>query len=228
MKRLVALLACTLAALAPLTAAAADAEPIRRAIDDFLQRQAAGLPGPASHEIGRLAADALPSGCRRIKVGFPSGAKPWGRTHVQAACADGASWSLYVPVLIRVSADYVASARPLRAGQAITPADVELRRGDLAELPHNVLTELAAAIGQVPAAALPAERPLRADLLKKPVLVRQGQAVRVVSAGAGFQVAGEGKAMGNAVAGQVVQVRMPSGTVISGVAQGDGSVRVGQ
>jgi flagella basal body P-ring formation protein FlgA len=228
MRRLLAMLACSLVALAPAAATSADAEPIRRAIDDFLQRQAAGLPCPASHEIGRLATDALPSGCRRVKVGFPTGAKPWGRTHVQAACADGASWSLYVPVLIRVSADYVASARPLRAGQAISAADVELRRGDLAELPHNVLTELAAAIGQVPTAALPAERPLRADLLKKPLLVRQGQAVRVVSAGAGFQVAGEGKAMGNAVAGQVVQVRMPSGAVVSGVAQGDGSIRVGQ
>ncbi|MCC6828765.1 MAG: flagella basal body P-ring formation protein FlgA, partial [Novosphingobium sp.] len=43
-----------------------------------------------------------------------------------------------------------------------------------------------------------------------------------------FQVASEGKALGNAIAGQVVQVRMNSGQTVRGLAQADGTVRVGQ
>jgi flagella basal body P-ring formation protein FlgA len=63
-------------------------------------------------------------------------------------------------------------------------------------------------------------------MLRQPMVVRQGQNVRVVSGGAGFQVSGEGRAMANALAGQVVQVRLASGQVISGIAQNDGSIAV--
>jgi flagella basal body P-ring formation protein FlgA len=213
--------------LAP-AAVAADSEPIRGAIKDFLDRQAPSLPGPSRHEIGSIAAGGIADGCRTISVSMQPGARPWGRTHVQARCTEGASWNLYVPVEIHVTADYVVSARPLRAGQTITGADLTTRRGDLAELPANVLTDTAQALGQTAGAALPAERPVRGDLLRKPVVVRQGQSIRVISGGTGFQVAGEGKAMGNAIAGQVIQVRMNSGQTISGVAQADGSVHVSQ
>lgn len=209
-------------------ATAADSEPIRRAIKDFLDRQAPSLPGPSRHEIGSIAASGISEGCRAISVSMQPGARPLGRTHVQARCTDGANWNLYVPVEIHVTTDYVVSARPLRAGQTITEADLAIRRGDLAELPANVLTDTAQALGQTASVALPGERPLRTDLLRKPIVVRQGQSTRVVSGGSGFQVASEGKAMGNAVAGQVVQIRMNSGQTVSGLAQADGSVRVGQ
>ncbi len=211
--------------LAP-PAAAADGEAIRRAIDSFLENQAKTLPGPTHREIGTISASTIADGCRSISVSMPPDARAWGRIHVQARCTKGATWSLVVPVVIHVTADYLVSARPLRVGQTITEADVARRRGDLAELPANVLTDLAQAIGQNASIALPAERPLRADMLRKPVVVRQGQSTRVVSGGASFQVASEGKAMGNAVAGQVVQVRMASGQTVSGIAQADGSVRV--
>ena len=219
----------TMAVLACLSPAlAADEEQIRRAISDFLDKQATSLPGPARHSIGPVNAANIPGGCRRIAVSLQNGAKPWGRSHVQARCSDGANWSLFVPVEIHVIADYLVSARPLQPGQILTVADVATRRGDLAELPGNILTDPAQAIGQSAAAALAADRPLRADLLKMPVVIRQGQNTRVVSAGGSYQVASEGKAMGSAVAGQVVQIRMGSGQVISGVALPDGTVRVTQ
>lgn len=216
------------AGCAVLPAMAAEGEPIRRAIDRFLEAQAKTLPGPARHSIGSIAASGIPEGCRNISVTMNPDARPWGRTHVQARCTDGATWNLYVPVEIHVTADYVVSARPLRAGQTLTEADVARRRGDLAQLPGNVLTDVAQAIGQNAGVAVPADRPLRADMLRKPVVIRQGQNAKVTSGGTGFQVASEGKAMGNAIAGQVVQVRMASGQILSGVAQADGTVRVGQ
>jgi flagella basal body P-ring formation protein FlgA len=47
-----------------------------------------------------------------------------------------------------------------------------------------------------------------------------------VSNGNGFSVSAEGKAIGNAGDGQIVQVRTPSGTVISGTARTGGMVEV--
>ena len=205
---------------------AADGEPIRRAIADFLKARSASLPGPARFEIGPIKADGLPEGCRDIEVAMDAASRPWGRAHVGARCARGATWSLYVPVRIHVEANYVVSVRPLRAGQGLVAADLGQQRGDLADLPADVLTDPAQAIGKTLAVSLPADRPLRADMLRQPTVVKQGQNIKVIAGGTGFQVSGEGRAMANALAGQVVQVRMPSGQVISGIAQNDGSVAV--
>lgn len=209
-------------------ALAADAEPIRRAITNFLDVKSKGLPGQASYGIGAINADALPGGCRNIDVSMNPGVRPWGKTHVNVRCTDGAKWNLFVPVQIRVTADYLVSARPLRAGQLIGEADIARRRGDLADLPADVLTEPAQALGQSSGVSLPVDRPLRADMLRKPLVVTQGQSVKLVSAGVGYQVTSEGRALNNAVAGQVVQVRLASGQVISGIARADGTIGVAQ
>jgi len=50
--------------------------------------------------------------------------------------------------------------------------------------------------------------------------------VTVVSRGENFQVSTEGVAMGNAAAGQVVQVRLSSGQVRSGIARPGGVVEM--
>jgi len=57
-------------------------------------------------------------------------------------------------------------------------------------------------------------------------VVQQNQAVRIVSRGENFSVSGEGKAIGNAGEGQVVQVRTPRGAIISGTARMGGIVEV--
>lgn len=201
-------------------------EPIQRAIADFLRIQNKGLPGQARYTIGAINAGGLSGGCRNIDVTMDAGARPWGRTHVKVRCTEGATWSLYVPVLINVAVDYLVSARPLRAGQLIAEADIAHRHGDLADLPTGVLTDPVQAIGQSSSVSLPADRPLRADMLRQSVVVKQGQSVKIVSGGAGFQVASEGRALNNAAAGQVVQVRLASGQVLSGIARSDGTIGV--
>jgi flagella basal body P-ring formation protein FlgA len=56
--------------------------------------------------------------------------------------------------------------------------------------------------------------------------VQQGQNVKTVSNGPGFSVSSEGKALSNAVAGQLVQVRTNSGETVSGIARPGGIVEV--
>ena len=71
---------------------------------------------------------------------------------------------------------------------------------------------------------MPANRPLRAAMLNQPLVIRQGQNIKLVAAGKGFQVSREGRALNNAVPGQVVQVRLASGEIIRGTARSDGTV----
>ena len=74
--------------------------------------------------------------------------------------------------------------------------------------------------------SLGAGQPLRSDQLLSPLVIRQGQTVRVISSGSGFSVSAEGKAINNATIGQLVQIRMESGQTVSGTARADGSVEI--
>lgn len=214
------------ASVKPTIAQAADVVPIQRAIARFLDVQNKGLPGQSSYSIGAINASGLPDDCRHLSVTMDANARPWGKTHVNVRCTEGSAWSLYVPVDIHVLVNYVVSAHPLIAGQVISAADIRQRQGNLADLPQGILTDLTQAIGQLSRVSLPADRPLRADMLRQPLVVKQGQNVKVVSGGIDFQVSSDGRALNNAAAGQVVQVRLASGQVLSGIAQKDGTIAI--
>lgn len=67
---------------------------------------------------------------------------------------------------------------------------------------------------------------IRQDMLRKPMAIRQGQTVRIVSSGKGFSVSAEGQALANASEGQIVRAKTVSGTVVSGIARSGGEIVV--
>jgi flagella basal body P-ring formation protein FlgA len=200
-------------------------EAVRQAVDAFLRVQVRNLPGRASYLIDTINTRALPP-CGRFNVSPTPGASAWGRSSVTVRCAAGANWSLIVPVRIQVFGDYLVTARSIGFGQTIGAADIATQSGDLGELPAGILNDSSQAIGQVARAAIAAGKPLRADLLRAPHVIQQGQNVKVVSRGNGFEVSGEGRALANASLGQVVQVRLGNGQVVSGIAEAGGSVDI--
>jgi flagella basal body P-ring formation protein FlgA len=120
---------------------------------------------------------------------------------------------MFLQAQVSVVADYVAAAVPLAQGQAIDAGQLATMQGDIAAMPNGIITDMAQAIGRTPTVSLPAGTPLRLDALKSKPVVQQNQAVRIVSRGENFSVSGEGKAIGNAGDGQVVQVRTPRGAL---------------
>ena len=216
-----------LACQTSLAAARQDAAPVRKAIEAFLQVQVKGLPGQVSFSVGSLDGLSNLPPCPALQVALPAGARAWGRTSVVVHCQADGGWNIYVPVQVRVLGDYLLTARPLQQGQLLSEADLATTHGDLTELPAGVLTEAAQAIGRTAAQSVTSGRPLRADMLRQVLVVQQGQSVRLTTSGPGFQVSGaEGRALSNAAEGQVVQVRMSSGRVVSGVARAGGAVEI--
>jgi flagellar basal body P-ring formation protein FlgA len=219
-----AVLAATLSASA---LARQDPLLVKTAVEEFLKVQTAGLPGRVSFTAGPLDPSNQLTPCPALEVSMPPGAKPWGRTNVAVRCQAEQSWNIFLPVHIRVVTDYLVAALPLAQGQSVTAADLARREGDLSDLPTGILTDEHQAIGRTVTMSVAAGRPLRADLLRLPVVVQQNQSVRVVSQGPGFQVANEGRALNNGVDGQVVQVRLNNGQIVSGIARTGGVVAIG-
>lgn len=203
-----------------------DPASVKKNIDNWLKTQTKTLPGQVSWEISGLDPGNQLSPCTAFDISRPSGARPWGRTNVVVRCLSEANWHVYIPVHIRVKAEYLISARPIAQGQIVVAEDLASEVGDLSELPGNILTDSGLAVGKAASSSIPAGRPLRADMLKAQTVVHQGQTVKVVSRGPGFAVANEGRALNNATEGQVVQVRLGSGQVVSGTAGVGGTVEV--
>lgn len=199
---------------------------LRAVVEQFLLTQAAGLPGEVSVKVGQIDARTALAACPAPQAFLQPGARAWGKTTVGVRCTAPSNWTLYVQAQVNVQADYVVAALPLAQGQAIEAGQLALMKGDIAAMPNGIVTDTAQALGRTPTVSLAAGTPLRLDLLRSKPVVQQGQAVRIVSSGNGFSVSGEGRAIGTAGDGQVVQVRTASGNMVSGTARAGGMVEV--
>ena len=202
------------------------ANPLYRAVEDYLRTQTQGFPGKVSYRITPLDTRTQLARCDAYEPFQPAGAAPWGKTTVGVRCLGPASWTLYVQVQVSIQARYLVAARPLAAGQIIGESDFVARNGDLGTLPATILMDAEQAIGRTVRIGVAPGQPLRSDQLTTPWAVQQGQTVKTVSRGTGFSVNSEGKALNNAQEGQVVQVRTPSGQTVSGIARPGGVVEI--
>lgn len=189
---------------------------IGSAVENFLKREANGLPGRVAIEVGRLDDRLALQPCPHLQAFFPAGSRAWGQTSVGVRCGLPV-WTVYVPARVLVHTTYLEAARPLAAGQQIRESDFVLREGEVTQLPAGVLTEPSLAIGRKLSASVRAGTPLRSDALREPPAVHQGQQVALVVTGPGFRVSAAGTSLGKAPEGQLVQVRTASGNVVSGV-----------
>lgn len=195
-------------------------------LDNYLKTQTQGLPGKVTYSIGQLDARTQLSACDAFEPFLPSGSRLWGKATVGVRCLGPSTWTVYIPVQVNVSSNYLIAARTLPAGYVLGSTDIVVRSGDLSRLPANVVTDQQQALGKTVKNGFTAGQPIRSDLLLTPWAVQQGQSVRTVANGPGFSVSSEGKALGNAVDGQVVQVRTPSGQTVSGIARANGIVEI--
>lgn len=191
----------------------------------YARLQTQGLPGKVTITVGRLDISRLPP-CSAHEAYSPPGTRISGKTHIGVRCLGPNIWSVLVPVQVTVTGNYISTARPLVAGQTITADDLVTSAGDLGTLPAGIISDPANAVGKTVRNSLAAGQPLRTNQLLAPLVIHQGQSVRVVSKGPGFAVSSEGKALNNAAEGQVVQIRMLSGQTVSGVAKTDGSIEI--
>lgn len=202
------------------------AQPVEDTARAFLEREAAGLHGEVEVSVGDLdAANQLPA-CASLQAFLPSGMRAWGQVSVGVRCDSPVVWTVYLNARVKVISEYLVTTQPIRPGQMIGPNDVARERGDLAAQPANVITDLSRAIGTHARYAVGAGNPLRADMLRLPPAVNQGQTVKVVGRGTGFNVSSEGRALNRAADGESVRVRLANGQVVSGTARVGGVVEV--
>ena len=203
-----------------------DLRELQRTAEAYARSQTANLPGRVELTVSPLDPRIQLARCESLQPFLAPGARLWGGSNVGVRCLKPESWTVYVPVAVKVTGEVVVTSRPVRRGQVLGSGDVRLDSAELTQMPRDVLTELAQAVGKSTNAAFPAGFALREDMLRAPLAVTAGQRVVITFEGEGFSVTSEGKSLGNASIGEAVQVRSASGKLLSGVVQEPGVVQV--
>lgn len=220
-----ALLATLLPCANPVLAATTQSHAqIRETALAYAQTQTRTLPGKVTIQIGEIDTRTALRACNALEAFLPSGSQLVGKTTIGVRCNERPGWSIFVQATIRVSTTLLVATHPLAQNTVLNANDFSLQNGELGQ--PGILTDPAQAIGKTLKFGIGAGQVLRQDMLRAPFVVIQGQATDVRVRSEGFSVRSTGQALNNGIEGQNVQVRMPSGQVVSGMASSDGSVEV--
>ncbi len=207
-----------------MAAAQQDHAVLKETVAAFIQQQTSGLPGKVTFKVNDIDQRIVLHACSKMEAFLPPGSQLIGRVSVGVRCTDAKGWSIYIPVQIQISRDLLISARPLAAGQIVHAEDLARQT---TETTQNIgLTDARQVIGKVLRYNVSVGYIMRADMLREPYSIKQGQAVRLSVRGGGFTLSSSGTALNNASEGESVQVRTASGHVVSGTAADEGVVEI--
>lgn len=199
-------------------AAAGDAD-VSEGARVFLEQQV--LPGGGEVEVvvGEPDSRLSLAPCARTEPFVPRGAKLWGRSSIGVRCVEGANWTVFVPIEVRVYAPVPVAARPIARGRPVTADDVRIDRIDITRVNgalHDADDDLS---GNVAVRSIAPGEALRRDLLRPPPVMAAGDPVKVVYDGNGFAISIDGKALAPAGDGQTVRVATSAGRILTGTAR---------
>jgi flagella basal body P-ring formation protein FlgA len=203
-----------------------DTNRMRKAAEEFLSTQTNGLPGQINITIGKIDNRLKLPACENLSPFLLPGSKPWGKISLGIRCVAPKPWTIYISANVQTNADYYVTTTPLLQGQLIGVTDIRKVSGDLATLPVGVITNPSQVIGKSLLTSLASGSPLRMDALKTFPVIQQGQSIKVVSSGSGFQVSTEALALNNANEGQVAKAKTISGQLVSGIARTGGVIEI--
>jgi flagellar basal body P-ring formation protein FlgA len=189
-------------------------------IRELASQAAAGMPADTrvEVEVGALDPRLKLAPCARITPYLPTGTRLWGRARVGLRCTDGARWSVYLPVTVKVHAKAWTVNQPLASNTVLAPEHLQLGEVDIAAEPSPVIAQPQAALGRALARALKPGQALREADFKPRQWFAAGDTVRIVSVGGGFSISTEGQALSPGFDGRPAKVRIEGGRVVTGLA----------
>ena len=212
-RRIARLAACALLVCLPAHAAdfAADARL-------YLDAQAMHLPGDVEITIGEPDSRLALAECARAQPFIPANARLWGKSHVGIRCVEGATWTAYLPINVRIFTPSPVAAREIARGQILARDDIRLERLEITQWAPGEIASPEQIEGRMATRAIAVAEPLRRNVLKLLPLIVPGDSVQVMFETGTFSVTTEGKALTAAGAGEGVQVALATGKTLWGTA----------
>ncbi len=225
------LLACWAPACLPLAAAGQGLPDSALAEAVALAERSARALAPAGARVLVLAGTPdprlKPAPCQKVQAAWPAGQRAWGRTRVGLRCVQGpVAWNLSLPLTVKVFAPAPVLAAPLPAGTVLEATHLQNIEVEWTAAAQPPLAHADDLLGRTLARSGTGGQPLHAADLKPRQWFAAGETVRIVAAGSGFQVSGEGQALTPGYEGQAARVRTEGGRIVVGQPAGDRRLEV--
>lgn len=146
-----------------------------------------------------------------------------GKRTVTARCG---ARNHYLPIRINAEGTWWVARHALASGTVIQHSDIAAMTGSLESLPPGMVFDAAAIVGQRLTRNVTAGKPLIQNQLRQQWRLRAGDTVDLVTAGAGFRIRSQGKALNNAAVNDTLKVRVSSGQTVSGKVAENGQVMI--
>lgn len=197
---------------------------IRAEVGAFLQQQTAGQPGQMNYQVEDIDPRLVLQACDDLEPFLPTGSRLIGKTSVGVRCNRDKGWTIFVPVQIKLTQQLLINTRQLAAGHVISADDLSTQSREVNRL--DGLTDPLQVVGKVLRYSISAGQMLRSEMLRVPYSVKQGQTVQLLVQGDSFSIRSSGVALNDASEGQLAKVRNYAGSVVNGVAHGNGVVEI--
>jgi flagellar basal body P-ring formation protein FlgA len=196
----------------------------------FVQEQAAARISADGARIevaiGQLNPRLQLAPCARIEPFIPASSRLWGRGHLGLRCAEGANWSVQVPVTVRVHGPALIATRPLASNSPLSPEDFGVAEVEWTRESQGVVTDASQLDNRVLTRPIGAGQPVPLIALRAPQVIAAGDPVKVQGQGRGFAVSAEAIALSGAQDGQLVRVRTDAGRILTGTARAGRRVEI--
>ena len=132
------------------------------------------------------------------------------RIALRVQCEGPTPWNVAVTADVSTEMPVVVATRALRAGQPVSPGDLEIVTRRVAGLSTCCATELGEVIGQTVRRSIASGEPIRLETLETPPAIRRGELVTIVASNPGMEIRATGVALGYARSGEPVRIRHSS------------------
>lgn len=191
---------------------------------DALLRQAEGngLVEPEFEVAAVRTSRVLPPCPVPVAVGVLD-ARQLTRMRLVASCPGEGGWKYEFVVRAKLTARVAVMAADVASGRPVDAADVALERRDIS-LVSDTVSDLALLEGMAARRALRSGELLRQNMLTAQLLVKRGEAVRIVARNEQIEVSMAGEAMDPGARGALIRVRNHNGNIIKARVTGAGTV----
>jgi flagella basal body P-ring formation protein FlgA len=215
----------TLVAMAPPVAQAPQAPSARQLALQVVQ-DAASRAEPALRaelEAGEIDPQLRFAPCDSLQAQLRPGTPMRGRVIVTMRCDHAASgaagWTATLPVTVRLYGPALVSSRSIAALETVPETGLRTEEVEWTREPMGLATRPGDLTDRISTMNIPAGQPLPLRALRARPAFGQGDTVKLVGLGGGFQISTEAVALAQAAPGEAVRVRTESGRTIAGIAR---------
>ena len=162
-----------------------------------------------------------------LQAFFPEYGRQIGNATIGIRCNGEQSWSIYVPVVVKIYRDVVVAAHLLRPGQILSASDLTIEKRNISAFNRDFYSDAKVLVGKQVRHQLPFGRVLNSQNVKSPKAIKRGNLVTLVARKQTFEVRMEGEAMSDGSIGERIRVRnLRSKRIIEGIVKSGNVIEI--